>query len=162
MINQTFQERVDFFFANAGYSYNPATQSEFAGRLCCAMALADAEEWCESIPELAFNWNYDGDSSDADNAGWVCLLMTVSGDDEVLEALGGIDLGMVEPDAYHSNPYQRVVEAQLAIELLVGSRQAALARTSDDYDHCTRDGVGRTQDHPDFDPTVDGPLWSRS
>lgn len=29
----------------------------------------------------------------------------------------------------------------------------------DDYDRCTVDGKGRTQDHSGFDPTVTGPKW---
>jgi hypothetical protein len=33
--------------------------------------------------------------------------------------------------------------------------------TLDDYDHCVIDGAGHTQDHPEFDPTVEGPHWRR-
>lgn len=113
MINLTFQERVDFFMERAGTSYRPETQSEFAGTLCQAMDLAAAERWVHTDTNYEFNWERDNDS-DGDTELWVCMLVTALGHGDTVESCGAIPLMDCGPDAHYSDPYQRVIEAELA------------------------------------------------
>lgn len=115
--NQTFTHRVEFFLAHGGTSYRPDTQSEYAGKLCGAMALAAAERWVHDETNYAFNWERDNDS-DGDTELWVCMLVTALGHGNTLTCCGAIDLGNVGPDDHHSDPYQRVMEAELALEAM--------------------------------------------
>lgn len=128
-----------FFFDYAGYSYNPETQSEFVGRVCCAIALADAEAWAVENGAIC-EWYDDDEPADCqrEDGSWeqlpamyCCLLMRC--DDcsldfdtatcverctrkrgyHVQACLGGI----VESDDYRERrAYRRVVEAELASE----------------------------------------------
>ena len=93
-----------FFFANAGYSYNPETETPEQGRARCAQRLAAAEAeadrrgwWVE--------WTDDGEEDGAPR--W-CALLRDSGS-AVLGSLGGIDVC--------AGPYTRVVAAELAADV---------------------------------------------
>ncbi len=115
------QNAFDFFFEQAGYSYQPATESEFAGKTRCATDLARAEflAWDKGY---TFHWDVDPtmDSSEWDTENpphqvWDCLMRDASG--MIVACLGGVDFGADgEP---WSDPYKRVVEAELAMEQLL-------------------------------------------
>lgn len=124
--NQTFQERVDFFMEHAVYAVNLQTQSDFAGQLCCAMNLAAAERWVHTQTNYVFNWERDNDSY-GDTELWVCMLVTALGHGDTLASCGCIHLGDVGPDAHYSDPYQRVIEAELALEAMAARGESQIA-----------------------------------
>ena len=101
---------VRFFYDNAGYGYDPKTQTRAQGRRECAEALAQAERergegWC-------FTWDCDPRSWDGDGPvpDQVLTCVLRSRDGEVLTSLCGI--------ADPSPAYQPVIEAELAMEAL--------------------------------------------
>lgn len=105
---------VPFFAEHAGYSYDPATETPKQGRLRCAAELASAamrafEDGC------SFEWSVDPDGAryyDGESATeWACVMRNSSG--AVCGSLSGIGLGESDP---WSDPYRRVVEAELALE----------------------------------------------
>ena len=112
--------RVRFFFSNAGYSYDPKTETPLQGRWKCAHALADAEyeAWGKGY---SFHWEVDSDITSADwrddcepYATWWCACRNPDG--EIVATLGGVDFG---PDGEPwGNDYARVVEAELAFEAI--------------------------------------------
>jgi hypothetical protein len=107
-----------FFYDNAGYSYDPKTETPEQGRANCARILACAELISKSIG-MQYSWTIDPgtDSSAFDNdpepwALWQCLAYDQHGD--IVASLHGIDFGRFgHPD---SDDYSRVVEAELAAE----------------------------------------------
>lgn len=107
---------VAFFYNEAGFSYDPLTQTPAEGRLETAKALAKAESMA-SEAGCSFEWELDGgDSREWDAEGpvtptWVCTMRSPSG--TVLESVSGVDFGDSEP---WGQPYRRVVEAELAFE----------------------------------------------
>lgn len=106
-----------FFFRRAGYSYNPATQGEIAGRAAGALDLARAEylAWDRGY---TFHWEVDDiDSSYFSDEQppwrlWGCIMRDRDGN--VVQSLGGIDFG--RDGSPWGEPYRRVVEAELACE----------------------------------------------
>lgn len=111
---------VSFFYAHAGYSYRPDTETPSQGRRRCARELARAER-LGSAAGLSFTWSYDPDidSSDFDDSAdpwplWQCECFNEDGG--MAAYLGGIDLG--RDGIPHGDPYRRVVEAELAMEAL--------------------------------------------
>lgn len=134
----TKQTPVEFFYANAAYSYNPATQTEEEGRRQCAELLADAERR-GSDAGLAFEWSIDRDSDSSDWSDdpdpwqvWQCLCRDESGD--VVAALAGIDFGR-DGDPWGDN-YRRVVEAELAAEALPDTRDLGYLDATSDGSAC--------------------------
>ena len=126
----THQEQ--FFYDNAGYSYDPATQSQEQGRIECARLLADAETEAFNR-SYWFIWDTDSDSRsadwiDADEDGganrdpwitWQCAIVEHvegCGQPRTLASLGGIDFGR-DGDPSTSD-YSRVVQAELAAEVI--------------------------------------------
>lgn len=110
-----------FFYDNAGYCYDPKTQTEEQGRVQCASELARAEahsheqEWeVEWVPDTqADPLDWDGEGPMGVEASG-CILRASDG---VEESLWGI---------WDASPvYRRVVEAELALEAL--SRVEALS-----------------------------------
>lgn len=113
-----------FFYEHAGYSYDPATETQDQGRQRGARILARAERKARQ-QGYYFVWGYDGrDSSEwiANNTDggqnrnpwptWQCLAYDANG--HVVASLHGIDFGRDrEP---WGDPYRRVVEAELALE----------------------------------------------
>jgi len=114
-----------FFFANAGYSRG-ADESIAAARARNARMLAYHEQRAKDAC-CSFEWSIDPDVTSADWceprrdggkyrdpwATWQCVARDGAG--RVFASLGGIDFGRLgEP---WSNPYRRVVEAELASEL---------------------------------------------
>lgn len=111
-------KQQQFFYDNAGYSYDPKIETPEHGRYRCAVALADAETLA-TAHGYSFEWSIDPDvdSSDFDGenepyAQWLCTMYNDAGD--IVANLGGIDFG---PDGEPwGNAYRRVVEAELALE----------------------------------------------
>lgn len=110
-----------FFLRNAGYSWNPCTETREQGRRRTAHALADAERRGSSTG-LAFSWevDHDQDSSQwSDDAPpydqWLCTCWDTE-TNRVLSSLGCIDFGRA--GSPYSEPYRRIVEAELAAEAL--------------------------------------------
>lgn len=112
---ETRTAAIQFFYENAGYSYNPLTQTEEEGRIECARNLADSEAHAQDM-EYTFTWEEDDEITSADwddeseeYPTWVCTMYAKNG--YILSTMGGIDLGV---EGYQkTNPYTRVVEAEL-------------------------------------------------
>lgn len=109
-----------FFFDNAGYSYDPRTQTKAEGKTKSAIAMASAElEAAQS--GISFRWEEDGTINSSEFSSkrpyytlWCCVARSQDG--ETSTALCGIDFGRgKEP---WGSPYRRVVEAELSMELL--------------------------------------------
>lgn len=115
-----------FFYAHAGYSWNPKTETPAQGRARCAKASAYAER-CARDAGVVFGWNLDPDITSADwvpdghDGGrdcnpwptWRCVGYTADG--TVFASLSGVDFG--RDGSPWGSPYRRVVEAELACEL---------------------------------------------
>lgn len=105
-----------FFYLNAGWSYDPQTESSEDGRTRCAQSLALAEFQALSRG-WSFQWELDGMTNrewtdeGEETATWQCTARDENG--EVRGALCGIDFASGEP---WGDPYRRVVEAELALE----------------------------------------------
>ena|ERR1700678_354402 len=112
------QQAYLFFLRNAGYSYNPETQTKQQGRSEGARLLAKAERDARALG-YTFEWRDDwtlgcshfefygesyghGEPSTCES----CIMLDENG--EVVQSLGCID------DA--TREYRRVVEAELALE----------------------------------------------
>ena len=109
-----------FFLANAGFSYDPITETPEVGRERAARLLARAERRA-SAEGYVFCWRHDPDIdssefSDAEPAYrlWVCTAWKPA--HECVASLGGVDFGP-DGDPWGSD-YRRVVEAELALEAL--------------------------------------------
>ena len=100
-----------FFYANAGYSYDPKTETEEQGRIRCARDLARAELWAEK-QGYRFEWMDDDINSSFYNDDlpvrnlYCCQMWAVDGRTPV-QSLGGID-------APEQDGYFRVIQAELA------------------------------------------------
>lgn len=115
----------DFFFEHAGWSYDPQTESEFAGRVRCALELEHAEA-CGADHGFEFDWEPDNDTRAEDFDAevfpprddeeswrfWGCILRYQG---KERDSLWGISFASNAPS---DEPYARVVEAELASELL--------------------------------------------
>lgn len=113
------QTPYQFFKANAGYSYDPKTQTPEEGQRCCAEALADAEAFARTAG-LSFEWREDDqtdesfrNTDDPYNL-WVCVCHDEEGGH--LTSCGGIDLG--RDGKPWADKYRRVMEAELALEAM--------------------------------------------
>lgn len=113
------QQAYLFFLRNAGYSYDPKTQTKQQGRAAAARKLAKAERDARALG-YSFEWRDDwavGDHAKEYGEAYAnggpetcesCLMLNSTG--EVMQSLGCID------DA--TRDYRRVVEAELALEEL--------------------------------------------
>jgi hypothetical protein len=106
-----------FFRKHGGYSV-AIGETVSQGKRRTALALRDAEAAAEAAG-ATFYWEVDDlDSSEWSDEKppyqqWVCIARTAEG--EVFASLCGIDFGR-DGDPW-SNPYRRIVEAELATEL---------------------------------------------
>lgn len=113
-----------FFYDNAGISYHPSTETMEQGRQRTARELASAE--AEARDEgISFDWDHDPDmDSSTFFSGelvwplWVCRMYNADG--EIIGYIGGVDFGI--DGSPWNNAYKRVVEAELALDVVV-SRQ---------------------------------------
>lgn len=113
-----------FFYDNAGHSYDPSTETPEQGRTKGAILLASAERWAHETG-YTFRWDIDEDSSSADwideneDGGeqcnpwqvWACLMLDETG--HPVQSLCSIDFG--RDGQPWGNSYRRVVEAGLAL-----------------------------------------------
>jgi hypothetical protein len=109
MTTTTTTTAQKWFAANmTRWYYCPEVETVEQGRDRCALNLAEAEQWArERGGEVVWDHDPDADVTDADRPAWVCVVRV--GDD--VAALGGID-------AYPDRAGRRVIEAELAAELL--------------------------------------------
>ena len=114
------REAFTFFREHAGSSHRPGQETEAQGKARGAQALAYAEARARALGAV-FVWQHDEeiDSSSFLTHGeddpwtlWQCLCYGSSG--RVLASLSGIDFG--RDGSPYSDPYRRVVEAELALE----------------------------------------------
>lgn len=119
LITSKAPEAVRFFFTHAAFSYMPGKETRDEGRARCARELAEAERKGREAG-LVFDWTADPDcdsSEWSDEAPayvqWQCLCYL---NNEIVASLGCIDFGR-DGDPWN-DPYQRVVEAELAAEAL--------------------------------------------
>ncbi len=119
MTKQSERTPEQFFYEHAGYSYDPTSETRTQGRRRCARRLARAEAKASQLG-FTFEWDYDGmdssqwtDERDPATPTWQCLCRNAAG--EVVSSLCGIDFTDGKP---WGDPYQRVVEAELALEAI--------------------------------------------
>jgi len=116
---------VDFFFARAGYSYDPKTETPEGGRLRCARQLAAAERerlergwyvtWERDDDPHGWRGSCIGEPEEArDGAVVLCGVLRDEGGG-VLGCLGGV---LVSSETGTNDPYLRVVEAELALDAI--------------------------------------------
>ena len=113
-------KQEQFFYDNAGFSYDPKTQSPDQGHIATAKALAAAETWLLTESGYSFGESPDPDSDESfmgdksqeyrnqwSGKAWVSVIEDEYG--TVLACLGG---------CYGDSKYKRVVRAELALELI--------------------------------------------
>lgn len=118
MKTKTKQTAEQFFYEQAGYSYDPKGETQEQGKRRCAQLMAYAERRA-SADGYSYEWSVDPYITSSDFcddpepwALWTCLMRDEEG--KVVKSLGGIDFGRDgEP---WGDPYRRVVEAELAME----------------------------------------------
>lgn len=119
-------ESIGFFKANAGFSYNPKTETKAQGMDRCARRLAAAEQWAREAG-YSFSWEVDCiDSSEwsGETPPWPQYLCVIrNGEGVIVGSLGGVDFG--RDGTPWNNPYRRVVEAELALEEMPAELLAA-------------------------------------
>lgn len=96
------EANVKFFYDHAGYSYDPKVETAAAaGRLRCATALAGAERAARGA--VYFDWGWESEVE-----GEYCVArLDETGETTSLGGIQGAD-----------DNYRRVVQAELALELL--------------------------------------------
>lgn len=117
IIETKLTDQEQFFYDNAGYSYDPKTQTWEEGRIECAKHLAAVENHVKQS-RIRFEWRVDQlcDSSEfSDEKPYYSLYeCTALKNGKGIGSLGGIDFG--RGNTYRSQPYKRVVEAEIACE----------------------------------------------
>jgi hypothetical protein len=129
---QTMTEAQQFFYENAGYSYDPATQTPEQGRAECAAKLAAAEAeardrgywfiWDTDSGVMSSDWldaNEDGGANRDPWITWQCAIVEHvpgSGQPRILESIGGVDFG--RNGSPGTSDYSRVIQAELALEAI--------------------------------------------
>lgn len=121
MKSQSASEKaIAFFIEHAGFSFHPGKETVEQGKRRGAIALAEAERKA-SEAGFGFEWSIDENSDSSDWTDeepswqvWACKCFDVNG--KYLSGLYAIDLGR-DGNPY-SDPYRRVVEAELAMEAI--------------------------------------------
>lgn len=109
------RQAVEFFHEYAGWSYRPGVETPEQGRRKGAVALARAERWAADSG-ITFGWQWDHDVAQDTEYEVECLYaVALDTDARVLASLGGI----TDP----TPEYRRVVEAELALEVLADPRR---------------------------------------
>ena len=99
----------NFFFRNAGYSWDPRTETRYEGHERCALRLAQAEAMADELGWYLV-WEDDPEASFDEGAQrYIASVRTSEG--TLLQNLGGVD------DCSHR--YGRVLFAELALAELV-------------------------------------------
>lgn len=99
----SYDDAFMFFFDNAGWSYDPKTQTEEEGRMETANRLALAEAFAQEAG-IEFTWEVDEVYDGATLYCCQCVQFPSA-------CLGGIDVD-------ETDDYARVVKAELALELI--------------------------------------------
>lgn len=155
-----------FFFDSAGYSYDPKTENAEQGKIRCAERMAKAERDGREAG-LSFQWSEDyRDSSEwsDEKPSWVQYICVCFAPDGImLASLSGVDFG--RDGTPESNPYRRVVEAELAIEALANMPEtldASLDRMLPDWTKLVAALIPDIQDdyRASDDPHDDTPAMS--
>jgi hypothetical protein len=117
-----FSEAEEFFYQHAGYSH-AMTEPAWSGRARSAVLLAQAEDALRRS-DARVVWTIDPDADNEPGEGyfvsghpqWQADLIRDNGTDgiEYLASLGSIDLGKPHDAVTYSEPYIRVIEAELA------------------------------------------------
>ena len=106
----TTPKQIQFFIDQAGYSYDPKTETPEQGRERCALALAEAETRAAQ-EGVTYDWSIDRDGCGCEDEGehesYSVLALDANG--HVFASLGAV-CGL-------TREYRRVVEAELACEL---------------------------------------------
>ncbi len=113
------KKAIQFYYDNAGYSYNPKTETKEQGRIRCAKTLADAAVWATD-EGIEFLWDMD---IDMDSSEWTdeqppwatynCTALNWKG--EAVAHICGCDFG--RDGNPHTDSYARVIQAELAAEI---------------------------------------------
>jgi len=109
---------TQFYYDNAGYSYDPKTETPEQGRLRCAESLAAATRRVAD-QGIRFVWDIDPDIDSSEwtdeQPAWQTYHCTaINSEGESLACIGGVDFGRNgDPN---TDSYARVVQAELAIE----------------------------------------------
>lgn len=115
------REATAFFHANAGYGYDPKTETAEQGRKRCAVSLARAERDARSAG-ITFEWGYDPDGCIGCDCGQSDCKCSTGEDHEVLDCVArdrdGVIVASLGAICEPSREYRRVVEAELAQEAL--------------------------------------------
>src|SRR3990167_11418048 len=113
------KDREAFFYENAGYSWDPSSESREEGRRKCARYLAEAEACGERVG-LEVQWDYDYDApyflSDEAHEGPYYFAWVEGPTGSTVAALGGIDEDPCPQGQGILTPYARVIEAELLSE----------------------------------------------
>ena len=108
----TLTKQEQFFYDHAGWSHDPQTETSDNGRIRAAILLASAERTlAHSVAEVIWEQDtepYDGDVP-YDGPMW-CAFIVKNG--EILTSLSGIAMQSLD------EPYKRVIEAELALDVL--------------------------------------------
>lgn len=144
-------QAVQFFFKHAGWSWNPQHETEREGRLRCARALAVAEQWARDRG-VTFRWADDWDNThdthdkeQPQTCEWCEAVDPISGE---RASLGCID------DA--TDAYRRVIEAELAAEIIYRAASRSIALASSSVPYWTTCLLGTEHGHKE-DATVSHP-----
>lgn len=119
----TLTDAEQFFYDHAGYGYDPASETPEDGRARGAVVLARAERTARNLGWFV-DWEIDPDADTtptdsyfvSGNPQWTATLYDTNGD--VRGSLCGIDFAEVYEVTPQSDPYARVVAAELAAEAL--------------------------------------------
>lgn len=114
-------ESVEFFLQHAGWSWQPQTETEDEGHGRSARELAQAELWANTAGALVFEWEDDPDYDGDDGPAYGCLARR-QGQRDVLASLWDITFTNDSP-VPGRDPYCRVVEAELALDILADTRE---------------------------------------
>ncbi len=111
----------DFFFANAGWSYNPKTETKRQGKLRTARALATAEEYAKAHGWV-YEWQDDPEGCSGCDCGSNGCSCAIGSEHETLGCILKDDQGNVLRSLWSicgaTDDYQRVVQAELALEAM--------------------------------------------
>lgn len=112
-IEKTLMTKLEqFFYDNAGYSYDPKTETKEQGKVRCAVDLARAAHYAIDQPDWHFEWGQDDQPCECGepNCDHLVEYCQLCDGDNLLESLSGISGATDE--------YRRVVEAELALEAM--------------------------------------------